>query len=73
LLTRLIYSIIGLQLLLCVVDRFPILLTLLGVFSHVVYLGNMRRFPYVKLSDPLFIASCGKQSSWYHLAPRMPG
>ncbi|KAB5551042.1 transmembrane adaptor Erv26 [Coniochaeta sp. 2T2.1] len=58
LLTRLIYSIIGLQLLLCIVDRFPVLLTLLGVFSHVVYLGNMRRFPYVKLTDPLFLASC---------------
>jgi hypothetical protein len=63
LLTQLIYSIIGLQLLLCVVDRFPILLTLMGVFSHVIYLGNMRRFPYVKLTDPLFLASCGKPPS----------
>ncbi|KAI2614734.1 transmembrane adaptor Erv26 [Hypoxylon fragiforme] len=57
-LTKLIYSIIGLQLLLCLVDGFPLLLTLMGVTSHVVYLGNMRRFPFVKLSDPLFIASC---------------
>jgi formate hydrogenlyase subunit 4 len=60
-LTRLIYSIMGIQLLLCLVDRFPFFLTLLGIGSHFVYLGNMRRFPYVKLSDPLFITSCGEQ------------
>ncbi|KAK0734567.1 transmembrane adaptor Erv26 [Lasiosphaeria miniovina] len=57
-LSRLIYSIMGLQLVLCVVDRFPFSLTLLSIVSHLVYLGNMRRFPYVKLSDPLFLASC---------------
>lgn len=59
LLTQLIYGIIGLQLLLCLVDRFPFWLTLFGVVSHVVYLGNMRRFPFVTLTDPLFITSCG--------------
>lgn len=59
-LTRLIYSIIGLQLLLCLVDGFPFMLTLLGVGSHVIYLGNMRRFPFVRLTDPLFLTSCGK-------------
>jgi hypothetical protein len=58
-LSRLIYSIMALQVLLCVVDRFPFLLTALGLFSHVVYLGNMRRFPFVKLTDPLFLSSCG--------------
>ncbi|KAI0385977.1 DUF396-domain-containing protein [Hypomontagnella monticulosa] len=58
LLTRLIYSIIGLQIILCLVDGFPFGLSLMGVVSHVIYLGNMRRFPFVKLSDPLFIASC---------------
>jgi hypothetical protein len=62
-LTRLIYSVIGLQLLLCVVDRFPFGLSMLSVVSHVVYLGNMRRFPFVKLSDPLFLASCGMPCS----------
>lgn len=60
LLTRLIYSIIALQLLLCVVDRFPFLPTALGIFSHFIYLGNMRRFPFVKLTDPLFLTSCGE-------------
>jgi hypothetical protein len=58
LLTQLIYSIMVLQLILCVVDRFPLLPTALGIFSHFIYLGNMRRFPFVKLTDPLFLASC---------------
>ncbi|KAI6084553.1 transmembrane adaptor Erv26 [Hypoxylon rubiginosum] len=58
LLTKLIYSIIGLQVILCLVDGFPWGLSLMGIVSHVVYLGNMRRFPFVKLSDPLFVASC---------------
>ncbi|KAI1433661.1 transmembrane adaptor Erv26 [Xylaria sp. CBS 124048] len=57
-LSRLIYSIIVLQLVLWVVDGFPFVLTLLGVVSHVIYLGNMRRFPFVKLTDPLFLTSC---------------
>ncbi|KAI0974592.1 transmembrane adaptor Erv26 [Xylaria arbuscula] len=58
LLTRLIYFIIGLQSVLWIVDGLPLLLTLFGVFSHFVYLGNMRRFPFVRLTDPLFLASC---------------
>ncbi|KAK0624828.1 transmembrane adaptor Erv26 [Bombardia bombarda] len=57
-LTRLIYSTIVLQILLCTVDRFPLFLTVLSILSHVVYLGNMRRFPFVKLTDPLFLTSC---------------
>jgi hypothetical protein len=62
LLTRLIYFVIGTQILLCLVDGFPWGLSTLAVFSHVVYLGNMRRFPIVKLTDPLFLASCGMLS-----------
>ncbi|EKD17268.1 transmembrane adaptor Erv26 [Drepanopeziza brunnea f. sp. 'multigermtubi' MB_m1] len=58
LLTRLIYGVIGLQALLCLVDGFPFMLSMLSISSHIVYLGNMRRFPFVKLSDPLFISSC---------------
>lgn len=58
-LSKLIYSIMVLQLFLCIVDRFPFLPTALGIFSHFIYLGNMRRFPFVKLTDPLFLASCG--------------
>ncbi|KZF24664.1 putative Golgi apparatus and endoplasmic reticulum protein Svp26 [Xylona heveae TC161] len=58
LLTRLIYTIIGIQVFLWLVDRFPFFLSLLSIVSHVVYAGNLRRFPYVKLSDPLFLLSC---------------
>ena len=60
LLTRMIYFIIGLQIFLVLVDGFPWGLSALSIFSHIVYLGNMRRFPVVKLTDPLFVASCGK-------------
>ncbi|KAJ3474014.1 hypothetical protein NLG97_g10031 [Lecanicillium saksenae] len=58
LLTRTIYTIIGVQATLWIIDGFPFWATALGIVSHVVYLGNMRRFPFVKLSDPLFIMSC---------------
>lgn len=68
-LTRLIYSVIGLQLVLCVVDGFPFFLTVVGIVSHVVYLGNMRRFPFVKLTDPLFVTSCGKTEPSLSLMP----
>ena len=59
-LTRLIYTIIVVHLFLWLVDGFPILPTILGIVAHVVYLGNMRRFPFVKLSDPLFLLSCSE-------------
>jgi hypothetical protein len=59
LLTRMIYTVIVVQTLLLLVDRFPFWPTVLGIVAHLVYLGNMRRFPFVKLSDPLFLLSCG--------------
>ncbi|GKZ26688.1 erv26 super protein [Aspergillus brasiliensis] len=58
LLYRLIYSIIAVQVLLYLFDRFPFSLTALSIGSHIVYASNLRRFPIVKLSDPLFILSC---------------
>lgn len=58
LLTRLIYGIIAIQVLLVIFDRFPIFLSLLGILSHLVYASNLRRFPIVKLTDPLFVLSC---------------
>lgn len=63
LLTRLIYAIIGIQILLVVVDRFPVLLSLLSIGSHAVYAGNLRHFPVVKLTDPVFVLSCGESVS----------
>jgi len=58
LLTRLIYGIICIQVLLWLLDRLPFWLSLLSIFSHLVYASNLRRFPIVKLTDPLFILSC---------------
>ncbi|PSN64853.1 DUF396-domain-containing protein [Corynespora cassiicola Philippines] len=58
LLTRLIYGIIGLQLLLLLVDGFPTTLSVLSIVSHAIYAQNLRRFPIVKLTDPLFLLSC---------------
>ena len=58
-LTRMIYAIIGIQALLCLVDGFSFKLSVMSILSHLVYLGNMRRFPVVHLSNPLFLISCG--------------
>lgn len=58
LLYRLIYGVVGLQVLLLIVDGFPIGLSALSVVSHVIYAQNLRRFPIVKLTDPLFLLSC---------------
>ncbi len=63
LLTRLIYGIIATQILLAVVDRLPLSLSLLSIGSHAVYAGNLRHFPIVKLSDPVFILSCSRPLS----------
>ncbi|KAI9729091.1 MAG: erv26 super protein [Chrysothrix sp. TS-e1954] len=57
-LTRMIYVVIALLLLMWLVDGFPAWRCLLSVASHVVYLQNLRRFPIVKLTDPVFLASC---------------
>ncbi|KAF2842642.1 DUF396-domain-containing protein [Patellaria atrata CBS 101060] len=58
LLTRMIYAVIAVQALLWLFDGFPITLSALSVFSHIIYAQNLRRFPVVKLTDPLFILSC---------------
>ncbi|KAL8997856.1 MAG: hypothetical protein Q9169_002938 [Polycauliona sp. 2 TL-2023] len=58
LLSRLIYSVIAIQLLLAVVDALPISFSLLSIASHAVYAGNLRHFPIVKLTDPVFLLSC---------------
>ncbi|EGP85569.1 uncharacterized protein MYCGRDRAFT_73676 [Zymoseptoria tritici IPO323] len=57
-LTRLIYFVIGLQVLLLIVDKFPPLLSIFSIASHIIYSLNLRRFPVVKLTDPVFLASC---------------
>ena len=64
-LTRLIYSVVAIQLLLCLFDGFPWLLSVISIASHGVYFVNLRRFPIVKLSDPVFVTSCGMFSSLF--------
>jgi hypothetical protein len=59
LLYRLIIGVIVLQVLLLLVDGFPVGLSALSVVSHGIYAQNLRRFPIVKLTDPLFLVSCG--------------
>lgn len=59
LLYRLIYAVVAVQLLLLVVDKFPVGLSALSVVSHGVYAQNLRRFPVVKLTEPMFLLSCG--------------
>ena len=62
-LTRLIYGIVALHALLWLLDGFPLRLALLSIASHVVYLQNLRRFPIVKLTDPVFLLSIGNSPS----------
>lgn len=57
-LKKLIYCIIATFTLLLIFDRFPWLLTLFSIFSYYVYLQNLKQFPYVELSSPIFLLSC---------------
>lgn len=68
LLSRLIYIVIGIQVLLALFDKFPWSLSALGITSHIVYAQNLRRFPVVKLTDPVFLISCGMCNSLSALA-----
>lgn len=64
-----IYTVIATQILLTVVDRLPLSLSALSIGSHILYLQNLRRFPWVKLTDPIFLASCvlvlANHYAWY--------
>lgn len=39
-------------------DSFPLKLIAFLFFSHLVYMQNLARFPYVELTSPLFLLSC---------------
>ncbi|KAK2741468.1 erv26 super protein [Myotisia sp. PD_48] len=58
LLSKLINAVISIQVLLWLVDGLPLRLTVLSIISHVIYAINLRHFPIIKLSDPIFIISC---------------
>lgn len=57
-LTRVIYAIIVMLVLLWAFDGFPFTLTAFLVVSCWVYLQNLNKFPYVQLTSPVFLTSC---------------
>ncbi|CCH40870.1 putative membrane protein [Wickerhamomyces ciferrii] len=57
-LTRSIYTIIGIYVLLWLFDGFPFWLTLFSIVTYVIYLQNLKHFPLIQLKSPVFIASC---------------
>ena len=57
-LTKSIYCVITILIFLLIFDRFPVKLTLFAVFSHIIYLRNLKKFPFINLSSPNFILSC---------------
>ncbi|KAL6946823.1 hypothetical protein ACO0QE_001674 [Hanseniaspora vineae] len=56
-LSKAIYGIIITFALLMVVDRFPIKLCLLSIFSNIVYYQNLKKFPFINLGSIFFIGS----------------
>lgn len=58
LLTRIIYSIITVHVLLFVFDGFPFKTTVFSIIANIIYLQNLKRFPFISLSSGIFIASC---------------
>ena len=57
-LARLIYAVVAVQVLLVLVDGLPWVISIVSIGSQVVYLQNLRHFPIVRLSDPIFLTSC---------------
>lgn len=47
-------------------ESFPLLMVGIGLFTNVVYFGLLQTFPYIMLSSPNFILSCGKAPSRYY-------
>ena len=41
-------------------EGFPLLMVGIGLFTNLVYFGLLQTFPYIMLSSPNFILSCGK-------------
>lgn len=44
-------------------EGFPLLMVGIGLFTNLVYFGLLQTFPYIMLSSPNFILSCGKSFS----------
>jgi hypothetical protein len=58
LLTRTIFAIIFVHVLLLLIDKFPFKLTIFSIAAHVIYLQNLKQFPFISLSSGTFIATC---------------
>ncbi|KAH3899314.1 related to Protein SVP26 [Saccharomycodes ludwigii] len=57
-LSRSIYGIICLFILLMAIDGFPIVLSCFSIFSYFIYLQNLKKFPFISLTGPIFVSSC---------------
>lgn len=58
LLTRIIYVVIAVHVLLLLFDGFPLKSTLFSIGANLVYLQNLKRFPFISLTSGIFITSC---------------
>lgn len=57
-LTRAIYVIIGIFLLLLLFDSFPFKLSVFSIVSYAIYLQNLTKFPFISLKSLTFLLSC---------------
>lgn len=57
-LTKAIYGVIVLLVLLLFLDKFPVKLTLFAIAAHIIYLQNLKTFPFIQLTSPVFLLSC---------------
>ncbi|KAG0672348.1 erv26 super protein [Maudiozyma exigua] len=57
-LTRTIWAIELILLLLVIFDKFPFKLSLFAMGSHLLYYQNLKKFPYISLTSITFLSSC---------------
>jgi hypothetical protein len=50
---------VGIYVLLLVVDRLPVMACVSGLVAHLVYGTLLRKFPFISLTSPEFLGSCG--------------
>lgn len=56
-LTRAIYTIILIHLLLVLLDGFPVKKSIFAIASYFIYMQNLKTFPFISLTDPIFLLS----------------
>ncbi|KAI0461393.1 hypothetical protein LJB42_001062 [Komagataella kurtzmanii] len=55
---RLIIAIVGVFLLLLFLDGFPIKLSIFSLLTYYIYYKNLKTFPFIDLTGPVFVSSC---------------